>query len=244
MNSSKNWTQIAISERKFDMQSTNSIHATSIIYDGVKIGRDNWIAPYAVIGSPGEIRDYDLRPAGECQTNLETGVIIGDRNVIREFSTIQAGAAAPTKIGNDCYIMTKTHIPHDAVLKNSVTISSAAIVGGHSIIGDNANVGLNSVLHQRTVIGDGVMIGMGSVLKGGVPPFMLGFGNPFRITRVNSHIIDKLQLEQEINIALIQAVNEKSPKGLLRSESLSPYLDRYLADCESNKVDPWANLIR
>ena len=226
------------------MFSTNSIHKSAIIYDGVKIGSDNWIAPYAVIGSPGEIRNYPLLPTNECRTNLDVGVIVGDRNVIREFSTIQAGATSPTKIGNDCYIMTKTHIPHDAVIKNGVTISSAAIVGGHSIIGDNANVGLNSVLHQGTVVGDGVMIGMGSVLKGGIPPFMLGFGNPFRISRVNSHMIEKLQLGQEIEFALNQAVNEKSPRILLETELLSSYIDRYLSDCETNHVEPWANLLK
>lgn len=226
------------------MHSTNSIHVSSIIYSGVMIGRDNWIAPYAVIGSPGEIRNHNLLPASECRTSLDIGVIIGDRNVIREFSTIQAGATSPTKIGNDCYIMTKTHIPHDAVLKNGVTISSAAIVGGHSIIGDNANVGLNSVIHQHTVIGDGAMIGMGSVLKGGVPPFMLGFGNPFRITRVNSHMIEKLHLGQEISFVLSEAIKEKSPKGLLQLEAIRFYLDRYISDCESNGIDPWANLTK
>ena len=226
------------------MNSENSIHMSSIIYDGVKIGIDNWIAPYAVIGSPGEIRNLNLLPANECRTNLDIGVIIGDRNVIREFSTIQAGAKLPTKIGNDCYIMTKTHVPHDAVLKNGVTISSGSIIGGHSIIGDNSNIGINSVLHQYTVIGDGAMIGMGSALKGAIPPFMLGFGNPFRITRVNSHMIEKLQLGLEINSALSQAVKEKSPRSLFQSESLAHYIDRYIFDCELNKVDPWANLMK
>lgn len=222
--------------------STNSIHSSAIIYDGVEIGTNNWIAPYAVIGSPGEIRNYDLRPAEECVTNLSTGVIIGNRNIIREFSTIQAGATSPTKIGNDCYIMTKTHIPHDAILKNGVTISSAAIIGGHSIIGNNANIGLNAVLHQHTVIGDGVMVGMGSVLKGGVPPFMLGFGNPFRISRINSHMIEKLQLEEDIILALNKAVEEKSTKYLFEVETLRSYIDQYITDCESNDIDPWANL--
>lgn len=226
------------------MNSKNSIHMSAIIYEGVKIGIDNWIAPYTVIGSPGEIRNYELRPAMECQTSLDIGVIIGNRNVIREFSTIQAGALSPTRIGDDCYIMTKTHIPHDSILKNGVTVSSAAIIGGHSIIGNNANVGLNSVLHQHSVIGDGVMIGMGSVLKGGVPPFLLGYGNPFRISRVNTHLIEKFEFGSEVSAALNQAIREKSPKGLLQSEFLRSYIDSYLFDCESNRIDPWANLIK
>jgi hypothetical protein len=83
---------------------------------------------------------------------------------------------------------------------------------------------------------------MGSVLKGGVPPFMLGFGNPFRILRVNSHVIEKLQLGEEINLVLSQAVKEKSPSALLQSKPLNDYLDRYISDCESNGVEPWANL--
>lgn len=39
-----------------------------------------------------------------------------------------------TRIGNDCYLMTQLHVPHDAQIENDVTLSNSAQLGGHSII--------------------------------------------------------------------------------------------------------------
>ena len=140
--------------------------------------------------------------------------------------------------------MTKSHIPHDAVLKNKVTISSAAIIGGHSIMGDDSTVGLNSVLHQHTVMGDGAMLGMGSILKGGLPPFMLGFGNPFRIVRVNTYLMEKFNLDASISEGIFKAIKQKSPRILFKMNSYDIHLEKYLADCSTNQIDPWANLLK
>ena len=140
--------------------------------------------------------------------------------------------------------MTKSHIPHDAVLKNKVTISSAAIIGGHAIMGDDSTVGLNSVLHQHTVMGDGAMLGMGSILKGGLPPFMLGFGNPFRIVRVNTYLMEKFNLDASISEGIFKAIKQMSPRILFKMNSYDIHLEKYLADCSTNQIDPWANLLK
>jgi UDP-N-acetylglucosamine acyltransferase len=66
-----------------------------------------------------------------------------------------------------------------------VTVSNSAQLGGHTVVGDGANVGLSAVVHQRMAIGGGSMIGMGAVVTKDVPPFAVVYGNPARIAGVN-----------------------------------------------------------
>lgn len=54
-------------------------------------------------------------------------------------------------------------------------------------IGDNVNVGCNSVLLGNITIGDNAIIGAGSVVVKDVPPFAVVAGNPARIVRFVSH---------------------------------------------------------
>jgi UDP-N-acetylglucosamine acyltransferase len=57
-----------------------------------------------------------------------------------------------------------SHVGHDCVIGNNVTISCGAKVGGHTIVGDGCNIGLNAVIHQKQIIAKGCMIGMGAVV--------------------------------------------------------------------------------
>ena len=42
------------------------------------------------------------------------GVIIGDRSTVREQTTVNQGTHGPTTLGDDVYVMNKSHIGHDA----------------------------------------------------------------------------------------------------------------------------------
>ena len=97
--------------------------------------------------------------------------------------TIDAGTEVPTIIEDACFIMKHAHIGHDCRIMNNVTISCGAKIGGHSIIGEGSNIGLNAVLHQFSVIKKGCMIGASAFFKGesevemkyaGVPARKLG----------------------------------------------------------------------
>jgi len=66
---------------------------------------------------------------------------------------------------------------------NDVTISCGAKIGGHSVVGEKSNIGLNAVLHQFSIIKKGCMIGASAFFKGvseqemkyaGVPARKLG----------------------------------------------------------------------
>lgn len=180
----------------------NRIHPTAIIGEGVTlgsgnvigpyavllgpcvIGDGNWIAPHVLVGAPGEVRGSDHGAAwdGEC---VGTGVVIGDKNVLREFVTVHQGHYDRTVIGSDCFIMNRTEVSHDSHVADRVTISPQVTLGGHSQIGLGATLGIGTVLHQFRVIGPGAMIGMGSVVTHDVPPFSKAYGNPCRVAGAN-----------------------------------------------------------
>lgn len=160
----------------------NRVGPYTVILGPAMIGDSNWIGPSVVIGTPGEARGGRHPDWNEPQG---VGVQIGDGNVIREFATVQQGVLAPTTIGSDCYVMTKAHIPHEALLEDRVTLSCATQIGGHAWVGEGANLGLGSQVRQRLCIGAGAMIGMNSTVTRDMPPFALAMGSPARISGVN-----------------------------------------------------------
>lgn len=181
----------------------NNIHPTAIIGDDVQLGDDNVIGPYTVIsgrttigdgnwigasvaiGMPPEVYGYPHGPVWD--ESGDTGsIVIGDRNVIHEFVSIQLGWAEQTRVGSDCFLMTKSHVGHDCVVDDRVTLSCASLLGGHTRVWTAANVGMNSVIHQRMQIGPGAMVGMGSAVRRVVPPFSITLGNPARTSGINT----------------------------------------------------------
>lgn len=125
--------------------------------------------------------------------------------MINEHVTIHAAIEPEeaTSISNDCYIMTKSHIGHDAIIESEVTLACLAIIGGHSIVMRGANIGLAAVLHQKRAIGNFAMVGMNATVSRSIPPFMIAMGSPARVTRVN-----KIGMERRnFNAEFIAAAN-------------------------------------
>lgn len=160
----------------------NIIGPFAVILGPARIGDGNWIGPSAVIGTPGETRGGPHPAFDEPQGR---GVVIGDRNVIREFATVQQGTISPTIIGNDCYLMTKSHLPHEGELEDGATLACAAQIGGHGWVGRGANVGLGAQVLQRSCIGAFAMVGMNATVTRDIPPFAIAKGTPARVTGAN-----------------------------------------------------------
>jgi len=151
----------------------NDIHETAVIYPGVVIGEGNRIGPFCIIGAPAEWRGRD-RQFGN--------VKIGWNNVITGHVTIDSGADGMTWIENECYIMKGVHIGHDARIGDLVTLSCHAIIGGHTVVEGDANIGLGAIIHQKQRVATGVMIGMGAIVtkKLVTEPYKVYVGNPAR----------------------------------------------------------------
>lgn len=176
--------ETAIIGEDVELGTGNVVGPFSMILGPCRLGNDNWIGPNVVIGTPGETRG-GAHPAAWDGDQGVGPIEIGSRNVIREFATVQQGWAEVTLIGDDCYIMTKAHVPHDGQLGDRVTVSCSVMIGGHSVVGSGANIGLGTVIHQKLVIGVGAMVGMGSVVTRDIPPFAMAYGSPAGVRGAN-----------------------------------------------------------
>lgn len=155
------------------------IHPTAIIYPNVKLGKDVYIGAYCIIGAPAESKAH--------WNEIGKGVLIGDGAIINGHCTIDSGTEIPTRIGVKTFIMKGVHIGHDAYIQDGATLSPHVVIGGHSIVGENTNMGIASVVHQRVTIPSGCMIGMNSTVtkKTVMEVNNCYIGNPARWLRQN-----------------------------------------------------------
>lgn len=165
---------------KITIGNNNYFGVNTMITNNVIIGNDNRFVGSAFIGSTGEM-------GTKGDIFLENGkVLIGSNNVIREFVTINSPVRKETtSIGNNCYFMARTHIPHDADVRNNVVMATNSLIGGGTIVYDNAYIGLGSITHQWTDIGESAMIGLQAAVTKHVPPFCTITGVPAKILKLN-----------------------------------------------------------
>ena len=144
-----------------------------------RIGKDNYLHQGVTIASPPQ----DLKYKGE-----KGEVVIGDKNVIREFVTIHlpSGEGNKTEIGDENFIMVHAHIPHNCKIGNQVVIGGYVGLAGYTEIGDQATIGGLAGIHQFVRIGRLAMIGAQSKIVQDIPPFMLAEGNPAQVRGINS----------------------------------------------------------
>jgi UDP-N-acetylglucosamine acyltransferase len=141
-----------------------------VVIDGtVRIGADNYIGPGTVIGTPPQ----DASFKAETRSSVE----IGTGNVIREHCTIHRAATADgvTVLGNNNFLLTGSHIGHDARVGDSVTMANDSLLGGHVRIGDGAFLGGGSMFHQHTRVGR-LAMAQGRTSRS-VPPFVTAVAN-------------------------------------------------------------------
>ena len=151
-----------------------------VIQGHTTIGRDNRIFQFASLGAIPQDKKYNGEP---------TQLVIGDRNLIREFVTFNLGTAQDagvTRLGDDNWIMAYVHLAHDCQLGNHVTISNSTQLAGHVHIGNWVTLGGLTHIHQFCKVGDHVRTGMGSAIANDVPPFMITTGAPAEIRGLNA----------------------------------------------------------
>jgi UDP-N-acetylglucosamine acyltransferase len=193
-----------------------TIHPTAIVHPDARIGAGTVIGPYVTIGEHVRIgRDCrvgasavvdgwtDIGDANEIFPMASVGLIpqdmkfggertrlvIGDRNVIREFATIHRGTAGGgglTSIGDHNLFMAYAHIAHDCHVGNDTIFGNGATLAGHVIVEDYANVGAFSGVHQFCRVGRHAFIGGYSVVTKDALPFAKTVGNRARIYGLNT----------------------------------------------------------
>jgi UDP-N-acetylglucosamine acyltransferase len=150
-------------------------------YGIVEIGENNLISPGAVIGGPPQDVSYKSEP---------TMLIIGNNNVIREFTTLNIAtskADKKTEVGNNCYLMAYTHVGHDSKIGNNVIIANNSHLGGHTTIEDNVTIGGVCAFNQFTKVGQNAFVAGSSIVTKDILPFCRAQGN-YAVARATNKI--------------------------------------------------------
>jgi len=141
-----------------------------VVQGKTTIGEDCIISPFASIGGPPQ----DITYKGE-----ETETLIGRRNTIKEYVTINRGTphgGGVTRIGDNNFIMAYSHIAHDCKVGSNVIMANCATLAGHVEVEDNVVFGGLCAVHQFCRIGRFAFIsGLTGVPKD-IPPFMIAAG--------------------------------------------------------------------
>src|SRR3982074_2133 len=112
---------------------------------------------------------------------------MGDENVFREFVTVNRSTTSEgkTRVGNRGNFLASSHIGHDCTVGDDVVFSNNGTLAGHVQVGDHANMGGLTAVHQFCRIGRFAITGGCSKIVQDVPPFMIADGNPAEIRGVN-----------------------------------------------------------
>lgn len=142
------------------------IRARAIVTGHTKLGNDNQVGYGAIIGS--EPQDVAYRGA-------VSYVEIGDRNIFREYVTVNRGTkeGSVTKIGNDNLFLTGVHIAHNCAIGDRVVLVNNVLLAGYVEVHDHAFMGGDAVVHQFNRIGSYAMVRGQTRLTQDVPPYCM-----------------------------------------------------------------------
>lgn len=209
------------------------VGAFSVIGDEVEIGPGTSIGPHVVVSGPTTIgRDNRIHPfasiGGDPQDKKFRGerseLLIGDRNTIREFVTINRGTGDGggfTRIGNDNWIMAYVHIAHDCHIGSHTIFSNNATLAGHVEIGDHVILSGFSGVHQFVRIGAHAFVGMGCLVNGDVPPFVVMANDYGRPRGINTEGLKRRGFTAERIATIRRAYKTLYMSGLQLAEARS-----------------------
>jgi UDP-N-acetylglucosamine acyltransferase len=191
------------------------IHATAVIEDGAILGADVEIGPFSYLGPRVRLGDgvrlaSHVVIAGKSEigarsvihshavlgggpqfrgdSGADTGLVIGEDNMIREHVTMNGGSAkggGVTKVGQRGYFMAYSHVAHDCHIGNDVTFANGVALGGHVTIEDGVNIGGLSAVQQFSRIGKRAFVGGVTGVPDDVIPYGMVWGDHARLEGLN-----------------------------------------------------------
>lgn len=197
------------------------VHSYAYITGRTTLGKNNVIYPYAVLGTPPQ----DITYKGE-----DTGLIIGDCNVFREFVTVNRGTLKGdgyTRIGSNNLIMACSHIAHDCVLGNMIVMANSVLLGGHVLVEDNVVISGLTGVHHFVSIGKYAFISGCSGVTRDVPPFMLAQGNFAKVRAINVVGLKRNGFSNERIMIIKDAFKYLYKSGLLQQAAIEALQKKY-----------------
>jgi len=183
-----------------------TVGAYASVQGPTRLGPENRIFAHAVLG----FDPQDIKYRGE-----RTRLVIGARNVFREFATIHRGTSATgeTVIGDDNFFLAYTHVAHDCQIGSRCIFSNNASLGGHIEVGDGVVLSAFVGGHQFTRIGSYAFVGAFTPIRQDVLPFCKTDGH-----EAKTYGLNKIGLERHGFSKERVAVLNKAYKILIRSK--------------------------
>lgn len=151
-----------------------------VIEGPTELGRENQIGPFTCLGAAPQHKAHKGEP---------TRLVVGDRNVFREYLSVHRGTMVDrgiTQIGSDNYLMSYVHIGHDCTVGNHITMANGASLAGHARIGDFCILGGFALVYQFSQVGRACYLGFGSHVAKDVPPFLMVSDQPGKPHGINA----------------------------------------------------------
>jgi UDP-N-acetylglucosamine acyltransferase len=192
-----------------------SVHPTSIVEDGAKLGSDVKIGPFCTVGGDVTLGDgvelvSHVAVAGTTSVGARTRVfpfasighqpqdlkykgepcslMIGSDCMIREGVTMNpgtAGGGSKTTVGNGCAFLANSHVGHDCEVGNNVIFSNNVMLAGHCWVGDYAIIGGGAAVIQFARVGAHSFVGGMSGLENDLIPYGMAMGNRAYLSGLN-----------------------------------------------------------
>ncbi|PBB21963.1 acyl-ACP--UDP-N-acetylglucosamine O-acyltransferase [Mesorhizobium sp. WSM4313] len=197
------------------MKVAASIHPSSVVEEGAKLGEGVRIGPFCHVSADSILGDrvelvshvsvmgatsigagtkvYPMATLGAPPQNTKhkggrTTLVIGANCTIREGVTMHVGtdtSRGETTVGDNGNFLAYAHIAHDCVVGKNATFANGATLGGHCEIGDNVYIGGLTAVHQFVRLGDNVFIGGCAAVVGDVIPYAIAAGNRAKLRGLN-----------------------------------------------------------
>lgn len=195
------------------------VEAHAVVEEHTTIGANCRIFPHACIGTIPQ----DLKFRGEV-SYLE----IGDRNVFREFVTVNRGTeggGGVTRIGSDSLFMAYSHVAHDCIIGNHVIFGNAATLAGHVIIEDWAIVSAFSGVQQFLRVGQHAFVAAYSGVTKDAVPYATVQGMHARTYGLNTVGLRRRGFSSEVLAELKRAFRLLFRSNLNTSQALEAIAD-------------------
>jgi UDP-N-acetylglucosamine acyltransferase len=221
----------AIVSPKASLDEEVEVGPYSLIGENVWVGRGTKIGPHvqldgwAHIGKQCTICKGVIIGTLPQDINFERGksfVVIGDRNLIREYTTIHRGTkeGSTTRIGNDNFLMAYSHIAHNCVIEDGVVIANVGTLAGYVRVEKKAIIGGLSAVHQYVRIGAYSIVGGCSKVVKDVPPYTKADGHPTTLWGLNTVGLRRANLPLPTRKVLKKAYHILFRSGLNTSQAI------------------------
>ena len=190
--------------------------ASVVILGPTTLGARNVVHPFAVLGGEPQDRTY----AGE-----PTTLVVGDDNVFREHVTAHRGTVKDhgvTTIGSGGLFMAGSHVAHDCVVGDGVTLANGTLLGGHVRLGDGVVTGGHVAIAPFVRVGRLAFLAGAARVERDVPPFVIAAGDRARVRALNQVGLTRSGFGHDrtraLEVAFRRLFRSREPRALVLDE--------------------------